>query len=102
MMSAASDALRVLADPLRYRIVEMLSREQLCTCHIVEQTGAGQTNVSNHLRVLGDAGLVEAEPAGRFTYYWLRPNSLEDLSEHLAALGEAARATRDARRPACQ
>lgn len=65
-MSAATDELlRALADPLRARIVEVLAREQLCACHLVEMTGARQTNISNHLRVLRDAGLAEARPAGR-------------------------------------
>lgn len=37
--------LRVVADPLRARIVALLAQEQLCTCHLVELTGARQTNV---------------------------------------------------------
>ena len=93
--------MRVLADPLRYRIVELLSREQLCTCHLVDETGARQTNVSNHLRALRDAGIVEAEPAGRFTYYRLRPEALEEISAHIAKLAESARMTLDVKRPAC-
>lgn len=93
--------MRLLADPLRYRIVELLSVEQLCTCHIVEETGARQTNVSNHLRALREAGLVEAEPAGRFTYYRLVPEALEELTTRLSNLAEAARGTSDVRRPSC-
>ena len=59
------ELLRALADPLRERIVQLLAREQLCNCHLVELTGARQTNISNHLRVLRVAGLVETQPAGR-------------------------------------
>ncbi|HEX4978266.1 MAG TPA: ArsR family transcriptional regulator, partial [Nocardioides sp.] len=33
--------LKVLQDPLRRRIVELLADEELCTCHLVEETGAG-------------------------------------------------------------
>jgi ArsR family transcriptional regulator len=93
--------LRVLADPLRMRIVSLLSAEQLCTCHIVDATGARQTNVSNHLRVLRDAGLVEAEPAGRYTYYRLLPKALEALAAGLGSLAESARSNEDLRRPSC-
>ena len=56
-----------MSSGLRRQIVTLLSTEQLCTCHLVELTGARQTNISNHLRVLGEVGLVAAEPAGRFT-----------------------------------
>jgi ArsR family transcriptional regulator len=91
VMSVENDVSRLLADPLRARIVELLSREALCTCHLVEETGAKQTNVSNHLRALREAGLVETEPCGRFTYYRLRPEPLQELADRYAALAEAAR-----------
>ncbi|MFI0352291.1 ArsR/SmtB family transcription factor [Actinomadura sp. 9N407] len=101
VMSVRSDVTRLLADPLRARIVELLSREALCTCHLVEETGAKQTNISNHLRVLREAGLVDTEPCGRFTYYRLRPEPLEDLAVHLGDLARAARdsATTERKRP---
>jgi ArsR family transcriptional regulator len=67
--------LRLLGDPLRARMVELLSAEALCTSHLVEMTGAKQTNISNHLKLLRDAGLVVTEPCGRFTYNVLRPSS---------------------------
>lgn len=101
MTSVDADLLRVLADPLRLKIVELLSREQLCTCHLVDETGARQTNISNHLRVLREAGVVEAEPAGRFTYYRLRPEVLEEASAQLAALADSARQVAAVKRPAC-
>jgi ArsR family transcriptional regulator, arsenate/arsenite/antimonite-responsive transcriptional repressor len=92
--------LRVLADPLRLQILTLLAAEQLCTCHLVELTGGRQTNISNHLRVLRESGLVAAEPAGRFTYYRLLPAPLADLGGQLAALaGQAQKAP--AHRRAC-
>lgn len=96
-----SPLLRLLGDPLRMRIVELLAREQLCTCHLVAETGARQTNVSNHLRALREAGLVESEPAGRYTYYRLVPEALDAMADRLAGLADAARSTSEHRRPAC-
>ena len=46
-------------------------------CHLVDDTGAKQPNVSDHLRALREAGMVVAEPHGRFTYYRLLPDALE-------------------------
>ncbi|MEV6820672.1 metalloregulator ArsR/SmtB family transcription factor [Nocardiopsis dassonvillei] len=85
--------MKVLADPLRLRIVSLLARETLCTTHLVEETGARQTNLSNHLRILREAGVVETDPCGRFTYYRLRPEALEALSSHLADLAATARSS---------
>ena len=93
------DLVRVLAEPVRAAMVRALATEQLCTCHLVEITGAKQTNVSNHLRVLREAGIVEAQPAGRYTYYGLRPEVMERLARQFGELAEAARAATAVRRP---
>jgi ArsR family transcriptional regulator len=90
---------RVLADPLRARIVELLADEELCTCHLVELTGARQTNVSNHLRVLRRAGLVQTEPVGRYTYYRLRPEALAAVATHYRDLADRAGRPTRGRRP---
>jgi ArsR family transcriptional regulator len=91
--------LRALADPLRLRLLTLLAGEQLCTCHLVEETGATQTNLSNHLRVLRDAGLVETEPAGRYTYYRVVPDRLEGLGTKLRELAASARGANKVKRP---
>ncbi|AWI31686.1 metalloregulator ArsR/SmtB family transcription factor [Streptomyces tirandamycinicus] len=96
MTSVDTDLIRVLADPLRLRIVTLLARETLCTSHLVEETGARQTNLSNHLKVLREAGVVETEPCGRFTYYRLKPDVIESLADRFAELASTARATAEA------
>lgn len=85
--------MRALGDPLRMRIITLLAREALCTTHLVEETGAKQTNLSNHLKILRDAGLVETEPCGRFTYYKLRPEALAAVAAEFAGLAATARET---------
>ncbi|WP_405760017.1 metalloregulator ArsR/SmtB family transcription factor [Streptomyces sp. NBC_01420] len=91
LTSVDPDVIRALSDPLRLRIVNLLARETLCTTHLVEETGARQTNLSNHMKVLREAGIVETEPCGRYTYYKLRPEVLAGLSEQFAALAASAR-----------
>jgi ArsR family transcriptional regulator, arsenate/arsenite/antimonite-responsive transcriptional repressor len=91
LTSVDADVLRVLGDPLRWKIVTLLAQETLCTTHLVEETGAKQTNLSNHMKVLREAGLVETEPCGRFTYYKLNHEALAALSGQFAELAAAAR-----------
>ncbi|MFJ7270485.1 ArsR/SmtB family transcription factor [Streptomyces sp. NPDC099050] len=102
MTSVDTDLIRVLADPLRLRIVHLLARETLCTTHLVAETGARQTNLSNHLKVLREAGIVDTEPCGRFTYYRLRPEVIASLAGQLGELAETARETSETgRRRSC-
>jgi ArsR family transcriptional regulator len=98
MTSVDTDLIRVLADPIRLKIVTLLAHETLCTTHLVEETGARQTNLSNHLRVLREAGIVETEPCGRFTYYKLRPDVIAQLAGQFADLAESARTAADNKR----
>jgi ArsR family transcriptional regulator len=98
LISEAADVIRLLADPLRAQIVEVLARGPACVCHLVQDTGAKQPNISGHLRLLREAGLVVAEPQWRYTYYRLVPDALAAAADHLAGLAERARATADTRR----
>ncbi|MCF4135930.1 metalloregulator ArsR/SmtB family transcription factor [Streptomyces sp. Tue 6430] len=98
MTSVDTDLMRVLADPLRLRIVTLLAKETLCSTHLIEETGAKQTNISNHLRVLREAGVVDTEPCGRFTYYRLRADVIAQLAGQFADLAESARNAADNKR----
>ncbi|MCB2176466.1 MAG: metalloregulator ArsR/SmtB family transcription factor [Actinomycetales bacterium] len=97
-VTAAQFAL--LADPLRLAIIEALAREQLCTCHLIDITGAQQTTISNHLRLLRQAGVVATDRQGRYTWYSLAPGAFASALLTLAGVVEDGP---DARRlrPAC-
>jgi ArsR family transcriptional regulator, arsenate/arsenite/antimonite-responsive transcriptional repressor len=91
--------LKVLADPLRWRIVELLSAEELCVCHLVEELDVGQPLVSHHLRALREAGLVESEKWRYWTYYRLQPEPLVAVAAAVRQLSKAKPARE--RRPCC-
>ncbi|MGZ8804984.1 MAG: ArsR/SmtB family transcription factor [Microbacterium sp.] len=92
-------ALVALADPLRWRIVELLEHEELCVCHLVEELGAAQPLVSHHLKVLRDAGLVERERWRYWTYYRRVPGAVAELAANLS--GAESDASARERRPCC-
>ncbi|NEA68478.1 metalloregulator ArsR/SmtB family transcription factor [Streptomyces sp. SID12488] len=98
LTSVDTDLIRVLADPLRLQIVTLLAKETLCTTHLVEETGARQTNLSNHLKVLREAGVVDTEPCGRYIYYRLKPEVIASLAGQFAALAESARTAAENKR----
>ena len=90
LISTSINKLSVFADPLRSEIIELLADQQLCTCHLVEITGARQPTISHHLKILRDAGLVETEAFGRNTYYRLLPERLLEYSGLLSELSRRA------------
>jgi ArsR family transcriptional regulator len=96
--TSTAEVLRVVADPVRLRILGLLTHESLCVCHLQAELAVGQTLVSHHLRVLRQAGLVATERSGRFTYYRLHPGALDGVRDLVSALADAA-ARRPQRRP---
>lgn len=97
LISETTDVIRLFADPLRARIVDILAAGPACTCHLVQDTGAKQPNISGHLRILREAGLVAAEPHGRYTYYRLLPDAIDAAAADLAGLADRARTNTTAR-----
>ena len=81
---------RALSDPLRWRIVELLSTEQLCVAHLAEELQTTQPLVSHHLKVLRRAGLIEPDRYRYWTYYRLRPGALVRLAATLGLVARSA------------
>ena len=94
-------ALKALAEPARWQILERLTAEELCVCHLVEELGLPQPLVSHHLKVLRAAGLVESERFRQWTYYRLRREALASVADELAGIAERAAAAGERRRPCC-
>ena len=74
-----AQALRVIADPTRLRVLSLLAsaeKQEACVCDLTEPLGVSQPTVSHHLKVLTDAGLVTREQRGRWVYYHLSADRL--------------------------
>jgi DNA-binding transcriptional ArsR family regulator len=75
--------LSALAEPNRLAIVGLLRRKPLSVGEITSRLGLRQPQVSKHLRVLSEAGLVEARPVAQQRIYSLRAQPLKELDEWL-------------------
>src|SRR5213596_2693687 len=75
-----AERFRALADPTRVAIVNRLSgADELCVCDLTAAFDLSQPTISHHLKVLRDAGLVEATKRGTWSYYRLIPDGIEPL-----------------------
>jgi ArsR family transcriptional regulator len=78
---------KALAHPTRVRIVRMLARATTCVCgEIVHELPLAQSTVSQHLKVLKDAGLIRGEVDGPRVCYCLEPQALDRIKALVAAL----------------
>jgi DNA-binding transcriptional ArsR family regulator len=85
-----------LADPHRRTMVELLRERPRPVGELVELTGLTQPGTSKHLRVLRDAGLVQARPDAQRRVYELRPAPLAELDAWLAPYRRMWEASLDA------
>ena len=72
---------RVLAEPMRLRLLHALSDSEMSVSELVEATGAGQANVSKHLGIMLDAGLVARRKEGLNVFYRVADPSVFDMCE---------------------
>ncbi len=75
-----SAMLKALGNPVRFRIMQYLADQQMCiTGDIVTFTKLAQSTVSQHLKVLREAGLIEGEVEGPATCYCISSEGVQFL-----------------------
>lgn len=78
--SLTSSFLKALAHPTRLKILEQLKNEdELCVCHIYEDLDLEQSNVSQHLKVLRDQGILISRKDGLKVMYRIRHREVLDI-----------------------
>lgn len=87
-LARAVDSLKALADSNRIRIVEMLSKKEMCAIELLGQLEISQPTLSHHMKVLALASIVRTRKTGAQVFYTVNRERLAELSTLLARLGE--------------
>ena len=92
---------RALGHPARLKIVRLLAERDSCICgEIVDELPLAQATVSQHLKVLKEAGIVVGTTEGPATCYCLAPDTVSFLRELVAKLSaDLARDSSESVRP---
>jgi len=98
-LSGVAKVFQALSDETRLLILEQLKEGEQCVCDLTEVFKTGQSRLSFHLRVLKEAGLILARPEGRWVYYSLNAEAVEDLEDVVNSL--KASSYRAAKRGCC-
>ena len=78
--------LKAIAEPARLRLVSLVAAHEgneACVCDLIDPVGLGQPTVSHHLKILVDAGVLDREKRGIWSYYSLRAETLERVAAFL-------------------
>ncbi|MGM0548907.1 MAG: ArsR/SmtB family transcription factor [Bacillota bacterium] len=75
--------LKAIADQNRLEMLKLLSSEQLCSCHFVDILEISQPNVSHHLKILKEAGLIKASKRGRWIDYSLNKENIKLVKKEI-------------------
>jgi ArsR family transcriptional regulator, arsenate/arsenite/antimonite-responsive transcriptional repressor len=76
---------KALSDPVRLTLVDVLRRHagKVCVCELVPLFDLSQPTLSHHLKKLRDAGIVDSERRGLWSYYYVEPEALDELAAWL-------------------
>jgi len=83
---------KALADRHRVRILNLLAdaEDAVCVCALMPTLGLAQPTVSYHLKLLVEAGLLQREMRGRFSFYRIVPGALDRLGAVVSPRAEKA------------
>lgn len=89
-ITRATDLIKVIGDPTRFRILSALALESLCVCDLAVIAGINESTMSHQLRHLRALGLVTFKKVGRIAYYRLAEESVTRLIQDVLAHTRAA------------
>lgn len=70
-----------LCDPIRLRMLSLIaSQDEVCSCSLEKPLGKSQPTISHHTRILAEAGLIVGEKRGRWIWWRVVPERLEDVA----------------------
>src|SRR5262249_38163229 len=88
----AARLFHALSDNTRLEILELLKNGECCVCELQDELRAAQSRLSFHLKVLKDAGLLTDRKEGRWVYYAIDTDALNELTDAVASLKPSRRA----------
>ena len=77
---------KAVADTNRLMNVDMLSCGELCACKILEKFNITQPTLSHHMKILCDCGLAIGRKEGKWTYYSLNAEKVQELKDFISVI----------------
>ena len=80
---------KVLSDPNRLEIIELLLKGETCGCTLIDKLTISQPTLSYHLKTITKAGLATAKREGNWIKHYIDKSKIDEMIEFLLTLKEA-------------
>jgi ArsR family transcriptional regulator len=79
---------KALSDETRLKIIDMISKGEMCACHILDEFSISQSTLSYHMKILSDSGLVDARRDGAWMKYTLNKKRTDEVFDFITRITE--------------
>ncbi len=89
MNETIAKQLKVMSDPTRLEIIELLLKGETCGCTLIDKIDVSQPTLSYHLKVITQAGLARAERDGNWIKHYVNKDALTNIITFLEDLRDS-------------
>ena len=79
MFAEYAQLFKVLSDPNRLKIIELLIKGETCGCTLIVKLSISQPTLSYHLKMISEAGIARTEKKGNWINYYINKEKLSDI-----------------------
>jgi len=83
--------LKAIGDPKRYQLLETMAARSYCVSALARITCLSESSVSQHLKILREAGLIHGVKRGYYTHYQIDREAVQSMIDELAKLATVTR-----------
>ncbi len=86
MNNKITESFKVLSDPNRLEIVELLLKGETCGCTLIDKLPISQPTLSYHLKAITNAGLAISRREGNWVKHYINRDKIDEMIDFLEAL----------------
>lgn len=85
---ALDEVFKAISDKTRRKIIDLLKKREMTAGEIAEHFNVSKPTISQHLKILKNADLIQSEKQGKYISYFINTSILEDFLSHLKNIFE--------------
>lgn len=87
-MDSILEVFKALSDKNRYNLLKLLLKHDLCVRALSFRLNISESAISQHLKILREAGVAKGDKRGYYTHYYINRKVLEEVAKHILELSQ--------------